>query len=204
VRDKRLSSPLRSPALGCYYVVSPVGSLITPSGLATAHHSCALDTIQQEMERLPQGARRLAVQLRVDLADDLIWSVLTDYENLSRFIPNLSTSRLLWRRDDRVGLEQVGCQQFCGLRFSARVELELQEVREHGMLRFAMTQGDFRRFEGAWQVSPDPIGSRLLYDLTVQGRPGMPIALIEQRLREDLAANLRAVQQEALRRSVRH
>jgi hypothetical protein len=29
----------------------------------------------------------------------------------------------------------------------------------------------------------------------------MPIALIEQRLREDLAANLRAVQQEALRRA---
>jgi hypothetical protein len=29
----------------------------------------------------------------------------------------------------------------------------------------------------------------------------MPIGLIEQRLREDLAANLRAVQQEALRRS---
>jgi hypothetical protein len=29
----------------------------------------------------------------------------------------------------------------------------------------------------------------------------MPIALIEQRLREDLAANLRAVQQEAQRRS---
>jgi len=30
---------------------------------------------------------------------------------------------------------------------------------------------------------------------------GMPIGLIEQRLREDLAANLRAVQQEAQRRS---
>jgi hypothetical protein len=29
----------------------------------------------------------------------------------------------------------------------------------------------------------------------------MPIGLIEQRLREDLAANLRAVQQEALRRA---
>ena len=64
-----------------------------------------------------------------------------------------------------------------------------------------MTQGDFRRFEGAWQVSGEPDGSRLLYELTVQGRPGMPIGLIEQRLREDLAANLRAVQREALSRA---
>jgi ribosome-associated toxin RatA of RatAB toxin-antitoxin module len=165
--------------------------------------SCALDTIQQDMERLPQGARRLAVQLRLELEPARIWAVLTDYENLSRFIPNLHSSRLLWRRDERVGLEQVGCQQFCGLRFSARVELELREQPHVGVLSFTMTQGDFRRFEGSWQVNEDPIGSRLLYELTVQGRPGMPIGLIEQRLREDLAANLRAVQREALLRAER-
>ena len=155
------------------------------------------------MERLPQGVRRLAVQLRLELQHELIWTVITDYDNLSGFIPNLASSRLLWRRGRQVGLEQVGCQQFCGLRFSARVELELVEDRENGALRFRMTQGDFRRFEGAWTVCRDPKGARLLYELTVQGRPGMPIGLIEQRLREDLAANLRAVQQEALRRSGR-
>ncbi|APD49226.1 SRPBCC family protein [Synechococcus sp. CS-602] len=153
------------------------------------------------MERLPQGVRRLAVQLRLDLQHALVWDVITDYENLSRFIPNLATSRLLWRRGARVGLEQVGCQEFCGLRFKARVELELTEKPEEGLLHFAMTQGDFRRFEGAWRVSGDRLGSRLLYELTVQGRQGMPIGLIEQRLREDLAANLRAVQREAQRRA---
>lgn len=163
--------------------------------------ACDLDTIQQDMERLPQGVRRLAVQLRLDLQHALVWDVITDYENLSRFIPNLATSRLLWRRGARVGLEQVGCQEFCGLRFKARVELELTEKPEEGLLHFAMTQGDFRRFEGAWRVSSDRIGSRLLYELTVQGRQGMPIGLIEQRLREDLAANLRAVQREAQRRA---
>jgi len=37
----------------------------------------------------------------------------------------------------------------------------------------------------------------------VQGRAGMPIGLIEQRLRDDLASNLRGVQQEAKRRSAK-
>ncbi len=180
--------------------LSVLSSAPLPS-LAPTQDRCSLDTIQQDMERLPQGTRRLAVQLRLGLEPDPIWNVLTDYENLSRFIPNLSTSRLLWRRDHRVGLEQVGCQQFCGLRFTARVELELCEQRENGLLSFVMRQGDFRRFEGAWHICGEPLGTRLLYELTVQGRQGMPIGLIEQRLREDLAANLRAVQQEALRRS---
>ena len=164
--------------------------------------SCSLDTIQQEMERLPQGTRRLAVQLRTQLDPQWIWAVLTDYENLSRFIPNLTSSRLLWRRGNTVGLEQVGSQTFCGLRFTAQVEIELEEDRAAGQLRFQMTRGDFRRFEGSWAVHHDQRGTTLLYELTVQGKPGMPIALIEQRLRDDLANNLRGVQQEAQRRAV--
>jgi len=47
------------------------------------------------MERLPGGTRRLAVQLRLAIDPTWIWAVLTDYDQLSRFIPNLQTSRLL-------------------------------------------------------------------------------------------------------------
>ena len=164
--------------------------------------SCSLDTIQQEMERLPHGTRRLAVQLRTSLDPQWLWAVLTDYDNLNRFIPNLASSRLLWRRGSSVGLEQVGTQSFCGLRFTAKVEIELEEDRPAGQLRFRMVQGDFRRFEGSWAIHHDERGTSLLYELTVQGKPGMPIGLIEQRLREDLANNLRGVQQEAQRRAL--
>ena len=163
--------------------------------------SCLLDTIQQEMERKQGGVRRLAVKLRLALDPEWLWAVLTDYANLHCFIPNLQSSRLLWRRGNRVALEQVGSQQFCGMRFSARVQLELNEDPEHGRLRFRMLDGDFRSFEGSWCVGADATSSWLLYELTVQGKPGMPIGLIEQRLQQDLASNLRGVQQEAQRRA---
>jgi ribosome-associated toxin RatA of RatAB toxin-antitoxin module len=164
---------------------------------------CALDTIQQEMERQSGGVRRLAVRMRLAVDPLWVWGVLTDYDNLHRFIPNLASSRQIWRRGQRVALEQVGTQQFCGLRFSARVEIEIEEDTSAGCLRFHMLRGDFRRFEGVWQVSAGEGGTTLLYDLTVQGRPGMPITLIEQRLQEDLANNIRGVQQEAQRRADR-
>ncbi|MFM7314265.1 MAG: SRPBCC family protein [Cyanobium sp.] len=155
------------------------------------------------MERLPQGRRRLAVQLRLAVDPQWIWAVLTDYDHLHRFIPNLASSRQVWRRANRVAVEQVGTQQFCGLRFSARVTLELEEDRSAGRLAFRMLEGDFRCFEGAWIVGSDASSSWLLYDLTVQGKPGMPIGLIEQRMQEDLANNVRGVQQEAQRRALR-
>ena len=171
------------------------------AGASSQSGCCALDTIQQTMERLPAGCRRLAVQLRLALDPQWLWAVLTDYDNLSRFIPNLQTSRFLWRRADVVGLEQEGAQTFMGLRFKARVEPELTEHVAQRRLSFVMTKGDFRRFEGAWQIGQDAAGTTLLYELTVQGCLGMPIGLIEQRLQEDLAANLRAVQAEAQRRA---
>ena len=190
----------RSTAAGLSRVAD-AAELEPEPGPGPADASCSLDTIQQDMERLEQGARRLAVQLRLPLDPQWIWAVLTDYNNLNRYIPNLSSSRQIWRRGNRVGLEQVGSQQFCGLRFSARVELELEEDPERGELRFSMLSGDFRRFEGLWRVDCDAMSTRLLYSLTVQGKPGMPIGLIEQRLQQDLASNLRGVQQEASQRA---
>ena len=153
------------------------------------------------MERLPQGTRRLAAELKSSLPVQLLWDVLTDYENLSRFIPNLSTSELIQRKGQTVRLQQVGSQQLLGLRFSAQVQLELSEFRQDGLLQFRMVKGDFRRFEGSWQIRRRPDGSSLLYELTVQGCLGMPIGLIEERLRDDLTSNLDAVVQEAQRRN---
>lgn len=172
-----------------------------PSLLNGPDASCTLDTIQQDMERLPMGVRRLAVQLRLSADPQWLWAVLTDYDRLDRFIPNLASSRQIWRRANRVAVEQVGTQQFCGLRFSARVTLELEEDRSAGRLSFRMLDGDFRCFQGCWLMGSDATSSWLLYDLTVQGKPGMPIGLIEQRLQEDLATNVRGVQREAMRRA---
>ena len=170
---------------------------LTPSqalfsgGLRSSVSNGEVAAIEQTMERLPSGSRRLAAQLRCDLPATLLWDVLTDYERLDQFIPNLASSRLVHRK---------GSQMLLGLRFSAQVLLELQEFRPDGVLRFSMLKGDFRRFEGSWQIRDLPDGSSLLYELTVQGCLGMPIRLIEERLRDDLSSNLRAVEAEARQR----
>ena len=152
------------------------------------------------MERLPGGTRRLAVQLKSSIPSELFWNVLTDYAHLADFIPNLSSSELVMRDGETVRLQQVGSQQLLGMRFSAQVLLELREFKPDGTLRFQMLKGDFRRFEGSWQVRALSEGASLLYELTVQGCLGMPIGLIEERLRDDLSSNLVAVEREALRR----
>ena len=157
--------------------------------------------IEQTVERMSDGVRRLAAQLLTPVSADQIWAVLTDYDQLSAFIPNLASSRLLLREGNKVHLQQEGCQQFLGMKFSASVELELEEFASEGSLKFKMKKGDFRRFEGTWRMRTMPEATALFYELTVQGCLGMPIGLIEQRLRDDLTTNLRAVEAEARRRA---
>ncbi len=156
-------------------------------------------TIEQTMEVLPQGTRRLAAQLRTPIGFDSLWEVLTNYDKLSDFIPNLDLSKIQTRDGNRIILKQVGSQDFLGLKFSAKVLLELIEEKSAGILKFRLLKGDFRRFEGSWLIAelPNDQGSSLVYELIVQGCLGMPVSLIENRLRQDLSNNLLAVEKTA-------
>ena len=156
-------------------------------------------TIEQTMEVLPGGTRRLAAQLTTFLDFDSLWKVLTDYNRLSDFIPNLLSSEVLLKADNHVHLKQVGSQEFLGLNFSAEVCIKLIEEKENGVIRFSLIKGDFRRFEGSWQISTSPFnqGCALTYELIVQGCFGMPVALIEKHLKKNLTTNLLAVEKAA-------
>ncbi len=81
--------------------------------------------IQQTMEKLPNGTRRLAAKLRTPIQPLVLWEVLTDYEELSKFIPNLSRSEIISRTENKVHLKQIGTQKFIGMKFSAQVQIAL-------------------------------------------------------------------------------
>jgi len=156
-------------------------------------------TIEQTMEKLPDGARRLAAQLTTSASFESLWNVLTDYERLNLFIPNLLTSRQLYKNQNNFHIKQIGAQDFLGMKFSAEVILDLYEFKDQGLIRFKLIKGDFRRFEGSWQIKSinNSDKNSLIYDLTVKGCQWMPIGMIEKRLKRDLSENLIAVDKQA-------
>ncbi len=160
------------------------------------------EPIEQTMEVLPNGSRRLAAQLSTSATFEQLWKVLTNYNNLSSFIPNLASSEILSQEGKTFRIKQIGAQDFFGLKFSAEVILELIEDLDNGLLKFSLVKGDFRKFEGSWRVSRSSNRKKsnsLVYELIVQGFFGMPVSIIEKRLRKDLKTNLIAVEQEALK-----
>ena len=56
-------------------------------------------TIEQTMEKLSGGTRRLAAQLTTSATFDSLWNVLTDYDRLNLYIPNLLSSRKIYKNN---------------------------------------------------------------------------------------------------------
>ena len=156
-------------------------------------------TIEQTMEKFSGGTRRLAAQLTTSASFDSLWNVLTDYDRLNLYIPNLLSSKKIYQKNNNVRLKQVGAQDFLGMKFSAEVTINLFEEKECGLLKFKLIKGDFRKFEGSWKIQNIKNTSKnsLIYDLTVQGCQWMPIGMIEKRLKKDLSENLIAVDKQA-------
>ena len=156
-------------------------------------------TIEQTMEKLSGGTRRLAAQLTTTSSFNSLWDVLTDYDRLNLYIPNLLSSKKIYQKNNNVHLKQVGAQDFLGVKFSAEVIIDLFEEKELGLIKFNLIKGDFRKFEGSWKIQNIKNSSKnsLIYELTVQGCQWMPIGMIEKRLKKDLSENLIAVDRQA-------
>ena len=104
--------------------------MINPQDSVTHSKNNDYRTIEQTMEKLSGGARRLAAQLTTSASFDSLWNVLTDYDRLNLYIPNLLSSKKIYQQNNNVHLKQVGAQDFLGMQFSAEVTIDLFEDKE--------------------------------------------------------------------------
>lgn len=160
-----------------------------------------LETVTVTAEKLQGRQRRITAQISIPQAIETVWQVLTDYEHLADFIPNLAKSRRLPDEDGQIRIEQIGAQCLFNLKFCARVVLQMQEQFPQ-QIGFEMVEGDFKGFNGAWKLAETSVdgqsGTLLTYELMVLPRLTMPIGLIEKRLCHDMAVNLSAIYQRTL------
>lgn len=165
--------------------------------------------VEISTEKRPAKERRIVATVTIPQPVEQVWQVITDYEHLADFVPNLISSKLLPSSQGRIRLEQVGSQCFLRFKFCARVVLEMTESFPHE-LGFTMKEGDFKQFEGTWKLQPTvetqkaqeapgkPQSTQLSYELLVKPPRAMPASLIERHICHNLTLNLLAIRQRAL------
>jgi ribosome-associated toxin RatA of RatAB toxin-antitoxin module len=160
--------------------------------------SAQLDAVEMQTEQVVGRQRRITAQILIAHQPEQVWQVLSNYEALSEFIPNLAKSQLLEHPEGGIRLEQVGTQSLLRLNFSARVVLDLEEDFPE-QIHFQMVEGDFQEFAGFWKLEPLPDSSscqtNLHYSVLVWPPRAMPVKMIERTLCRDLSINLVAIRQ---------
>lgn len=140
--------------------------------------------VEVQIQKIAERQRQISAKVQIPQPVEKIWKVLTDYEALPDFLPNLAKSRLIEHPNGGIRLEQVGSQRLLNFNFSARVVLDLEECfpRE---INFRMVEGDFKGFSGSWCLEPyslgEYIGTNLCYTIQVWPKLTMPVGIIENR-----------------------
>lgn len=162
--------------------------------------SMLLPDVNVTTERLEGRQRQISATIQIPYSVEHVWQILTDYESLADFIPNLTASRQVEHPQGGIRIEQIGAQCWLNLKFCARVVLDMVE-QFPGRIDFQMVEGDFNAFSGSWQLQPITISGQpstnLSYTLVVLPKRTMPIGIIERHLRHNLVNNLAAIRQRA-------
>ncbi len=152
--------------------------------------------------REEQGTYRVGARFLVAESPAVVLAVLTDYEEIPRFMPDVRTSTVLERENGRAVVEQEAVARV--MMFSKRVHLVLEVQEETGVIRFRDLCGkSFTRYEGSWQISPQDGGAAIVYQLNAQPSFEVPEFLLKRLLKRDAKLMIERLQTEIGARSQR-
>jgi carbon monoxide dehydrogenase subunit G len=165
--------------------------------------ACALAPAQaQEFESEAQRQGEfITVQASVDLPVDrrTVWGVVTDYDRLAEFIPDMEYSRVVSRNPPGVVVRQKG--EFGILFFSRVVEIELAVVESppHAVVS-RLISGNLRDLSGRYDLEERGEGTRLVYRGRLLPEYDLPPLIGLAMVRHSLNRHFGAMVREILRR----
>lgn len=113
-----------------------------------------------------------------------VFEVLSDYEGIPRFMPDIKKSVVHERNGERTIVEQEAVSRV--MLFSKRVYLMLEVQRTADALRFRDTSArSFHRYDGSWHVSRQGPRTIIDYRLTADPSFSVPSFLIRRLLERD-------------------
>jgi len=108
-------------------------------------------------------------------ADDATtWDVVTGYDRLPDFIPDMSASHILERNGSDALVQQSGRAGLGPFKQDFSVLWAVHEVPQQSVTAHAVA-GDFTRFESAYRLPPDGPGhTRIEYSAVIEPKGGIP------------------------------
>jgi hypothetical protein len=152
------------------------------------------------------GDRIVVIATAKVAADDATtWDVLTAYDRLAEFIPDMAASRTLERAGLNALVQQSGRAGFGPFKRDFSLTLAVHEVRQEAVTARAVA-GDFTRFDSSYRLRADGVGHTWIeYSAVIEPKAGVPpligLPVIRSTIREQFDALLAEIERRAQQRA---
>lgn len=139
------------------------------------------------------------VAIVVPVPISVAWAVITDFQHMAGFLPNLTASQVLERSQQGMRVRQKGSTRFGPFRFDFEYLRDIQmtpesELRAHGV------GGSFKRVDSITRLKTVEHGTRLEYHVEAQPDFWIPPLIGPLVLRDQTADQFSALVDEMIRR----
>jgi ribosome-associated toxin RatA of RatAB toxin-antitoxin module len=123
-----------------------------------------------------------------------VWRILTNYERMTEFVPDLESCKVLSRTGNEVMIEQFGVAR---LLFMSRPIHLIVRATEQPMsaIDIALVSGDMKHYEARWELIPIPEtgGTKVVYKGRMMPNFYVPSLFGSKMIRIDVEHMMRAV-----------
>jgi uncharacterized membrane protein len=173
-----------------------VGLVLASTGLAAAAPPPQLDVAVEVRD----SGYHVTATFTVSQPAAIVLGVLTDYEQIPRFMPDVRKSQVLEQRDGHTIVEQEAVARV--MLFTKRVHLVLEIHEASGSIRFRDRCGkSFERYEGTWTLTTKGAHVDITYALSAKPRFDVPEFLLKRLLKRDAQAMIERLRTEMARRA---
>ena len=168
------------------------------AGLTWAETSAAGGEVSARVE-IHDGVIHVEADAAIPASAREVWEVLTDFENLPRFISNITSSKVLARNGDVVRVAQTGKAGFGPFTF------EFQSIREVTLTPFEkfesrMIEGNLKRFRGTTRLESAGDVTRIRYQSEAVPDTVLPLGLARSTIEAETREHYQEISREVLRR----
>ncbi|MYM69346.1 cyclase/dehydrase [Pseudoduganella sp. FT55W] len=123
-----------------------------------------------------------------------VWRILTGYERMAEFVPDMESCKVLSRNGNEVIIEQFGVARF--LFMSKTIHLIVRAVEQPmSSIDISLISGDMKHYESHWELVPVPEtgGTKVIYKGRMMPNFYVPGILGSKMIRSDIERMMSAV-----------
>jgi ribosome-associated toxin RatA of RatAB toxin-antitoxin module len=146
------------------------------------------------------GGFAVRAETLVEVTPAVAWQVLTDYDRLAEYVPDMRASRVISAPGAPLLVEQQGRAGFLMFGYAIDVVLEIEEAPP-SRLAFRAIRGNMRIMRGEWSFDGSAAGvTRLVYEAVLEPSFWVPPLIGPAILRRDISSRIAGVVREMVRR----